>query len=156
MDVTRTTTFFLVFCFLGLTSSAGELAKCLTSATYEQHRLEKENAIRSCFNSYKTYINKDTCYLFLEKNVTKISSTKLSEEINSICFYETTVAKDMKSCLIETKKFKTSGNHDEAVFYCYQQFQDAMNRKECLKVAKQMIYPAKKEYLEQHCFSFND
>ncbi len=134
---------------------AGELARCLFSASEQQHRLEKENSVRQCFNQYKTYINKETCYLFLEKKVSKLSSTKLSEDINSICFYETTPPKNLGSCLVETKKFKNSGNHDEAVFFCYQQYQNKISRKECLNAAEQMIYPFKKEYLREHCFSYN-
>lgn len=78
----------------------------------------------------------------------------MSEEINSICFYETTPAKDMNSCLAETKKFKNATNHDEAVFYCYQQFQDKLTAKDCLKTADQLIYPLKKEYLRQHCHNY--
>lgn len=134
---------------------AGELARCLFTAGEQQHRLEKENSVRQCFNLYKTYINKETCYLFLDKNVSKLSSTKLNEDINSICFYETTAPRDLNSCLIETKKFKSSGNHDEAVFYCFQQFQEKITRKECLKAADKMIYPFKKEYLRGQCYSYN-
>ena len=134
---------------------AGELARCLFSASEQQHRLEKENSVRQCFNQYKTYINKETCYLFLEQKVSKLSSFKLSEDINSICFYETTPPKSLGSCLTETKKFKSSGNHDEAVFFCYQQYQNRISQKECLTAAEQLIYPFKKEYLREHCENFN-
>lgn len=127
------------------------LSDCLISASQQEHRLEKEDSVRFCFNKYKESTSKETCYLFFAQKVPKLASTKLNEEINSICFYETTPAKDMNSCLIETKKFKNAINHDEAVFYCYQQFQDRFKQKDCLKTAEQLIYPLKKEYLQQHC-----
>lgn len=155
MDVHKIFIFIGVSCLISSAVVAGELARCLFSASEQQHRLEKENSVRQCFNQYKTYINKETCYLFLEKKVSKLSSTKLSEDINSICFYETTPPKNLGSCLVETKKFKNSGNHDEAVFFCYQQYQNKISRKECLNAAEQMIYPFKKEYLREHCFSYN-
>lgn len=151
MDVSRLIFSILSIYFISSTASARELSACLLSASYQEHRLEKEDSIRYCFNKYKDSINKETCYLFLAQKASQLASIRLSEEINSICFYETTPAKDMNSCLTETKKFKNSSNHDEAVFYCYQQFQDILTQKDCLKTAEQLIYPLKKEYLRQHC-----
>lgn len=155
MHLRKWITFILFSCLISVTATAGELSQCLYSATYQEHRLEKENSVRACFNKYKSFITKDTCYLFLEKKVSKLSSTRLNEDINSICFYETTLPKDLNSCLLETKRFKSSSNHDEAVFFCYQQYQDRISQKDCLKTASQMIYPAKKEYLQQHCYNHN-
>lgn len=156
MDVGRFVISFIVSCLIGSAAMAGELAQCLFSASEQPHRLEKENSVRHCFNQYKSYINKENCYLFLAQKVSKMSSIKLSEDINAICFYDTSAPKSLNSCLKETKKFKSSGNHDEAVFFCYQQFQDKISQKDCLTAAEQMIYPFKKEYLRQHCYSYNN
>ena len=139
----------LVSCSIG--ADAADLSRCLSLTAYKQHRLEKEDLIRSCFNQYKLVITKETCHSLLTKKVSKLASTKLSDEINALCFYDTTPAKDMNACLKDTKKFKSTANHDEAVFYCYQQFQDKLTQNECLKTADQLIYPLKKEYLQQHC-----
>lgn len=155
MDVCRIIILSLSFCLISLAVTAGELSQCLFAAGNQQHRIEKENAVRLCFTRYKDFINKDTCYLFLAQKVSKLSSTKLNEDISAICFYETTPAKDLKACLLESKKFKSSGNHDEAVFYCYQQFQNLITQKDCLNAAEQMIYPFKKQYLQQQCLTYN-
>lgn len=151
MNATRLIISILSIWLISTTAIAAELSDCLISASQQEHRLEKEDSIRFCFNKYKTSITKEICYLFLEQRVSKLSLRILNEEISSICFYETTPAKDMNSCLTETKKFKNATNHDEAIFYCYQQFQDRLTQKDCLKTAEQLIYPLKKEYLRQHC-----
>lgn len=135
-------------------STARELSRCLSSAASREHRIEKEASIRTCFNEHKTSVSKETCYLSLAQQTLKLASisTQLTEEIKSICFYETTPAKDINICLNEAKKFKTTNNHDEAVFYCHQLFQENLTKKDCLKTANQLIYPLKKEYLKQYCY----
>ena len=150
MDVPRFISILSIF-FLSIAIKATELSNCIYQATYREHRLEKEDSVLFCFNKFKALISKNNCYELLVNKVHPLASTKLNEQVNAICFYETTPASDLKSCLIETKKFKISGNHDEAVFYCYQQFQDNITLKDCLKTANQLIFPLKKEYLLQHC-----
>ena len=126
------------------------LNTCLNKSSSYTHRLEKENTIRNCFQDLKNHISRDNCFSSLDKF--KVSNG-LSEELKSICFYETTLAKNFKGCLTETKKFKGSYNHDDAIFFCVQQFQDNVTSKDCLGAANQMIFPLKKQYLVQHCNS---
>ncbi|MEQ1721668.1 MAG: hypothetical protein ABL930_00740 [Pseudobdellovibrio sp.] len=136
---------------ISLQLGAQELERCLNYATAQEHRLEKEDIIKICFDKFKTKINKSECYSYLNKKVKSLDSTKLNEEITSVCFYETSQTPDLNSCMSETKKFKSSNNHDEAVFYCYQQFQEKLSKADCLKTANQLIFPLKKEYLTNHC-----
>lgn len=156
MNASRLIITILSVCFISAIAAATELARCLDSAVVQNHRLEKEDLIRYCYNKHKKNVDKKTCYLNLADKVSKFSSIKLNEEINTICFYETTSAKSMDSCLSEARKFKNSTNHDEAVFYCYQEFQDLLSKKDCLKTAEQLIYPLKKQYLQQHCLNVRD
>lgn len=86
----------------------------------------------------------------------KLNSSKLLEDLKSTCFYETTPSNDIGSCLKETQYFKNTLNHDEAVFYCFQQFQEKLSKNDCLKTAEQMVYPLKKEYLRQYCSDSNN
>lgn len=155
MNVYRFLIAILSLLVLSAPGLATELSRCLSMTNNQEHRLQKEDTIRYCFNKYKVSISKDSCYTALTKQTPKMSSAKLIEEIKSICFYETNSSKDMNSCLSETKKFKNSANHDEAIFYCFMHFQDSLSKKDCIKTASQLIYPLKKEYLKQYCYSYN-
>ncbi len=155
MDVRRLIISILSILLISSAAKAEELSQCLGSITTHEHRLEKEEAIRLCFNKFKSVISQENCFIYLAKKVPRLASTKLIEDIKSICFYETTSAKDIGSCMNNTKKFKSSSDHDEAVFYCYQQFQEKIGEKECLKIAEKLIYPLKKNYLIQHCLNNN-
>ncbi len=151
VDVFRIISIILVGGLVSLELEAQDFEGCLNFATAQQHRLEKEDTVKTCFNRFKTKINKNECYSFLNKKVKSLDSIRLNEEITSVCFYETSKAPDLNSCMNETKKFKSSNNHDEAVFYCYQQFQEKLSKADCLKTANQLIFPLKKEYLTDHC-----
>lgn len=151
MDVCRIITSILVIGFVSVSLQANEVEQCLTYAVSQEHRLEKEDAVKICFDKFKSRLDKNTCYDLVKKKVRPLDSTKLTEEITSTCFYDTTSATDIHSCLSESKKFKSAYNHDDAVFFCYQQFQEKLGKSECLKAANQMIFPLKKEYLKEHC-----
>lgn len=153
MDVCRIITIILFIGLASLNSQADEIDLCLSEAVSQPHRLEKEEAVKLCFDKLKTKITKNTCYELIKKKVRRLDSSKLNEEITSLCFYETTAATDINSCITESKKFKSPYNHDDAVFFCYQQFQEKLDKNQCLKAADQMIFPLKKEYLQQHCNS---
>jgi hypothetical protein len=142
-----------LFAFCGANAMASNLSSCLSLAAIKEHRIDKEEAVRGCFNLHKNTINKDICYFSLDKKVSKKSSARLIEEMSSICFYETTLPNNLDTCLAETKSFKNSINHDDALFYCYQQFQDKIDAKTCLKIANLFVFPLKKTYLKQHCNS---
>lgn len=154
VDVCRMFFFIFAVALFGLKAPASDLGQCLYAANFNEHRLEKENSVRLCFDKYKSLISKESCYSYLDKKVAKLSSTNLSEDIKGLCFYDTTPAKDLNACATETKKFKVAANHDEALFYCYQQFQENISQKDCLKISGQMIYPSKKNYLKEHCLNF--
>ncbi|MBY0553777.1 hypothetical protein K2P97_04555 [bacterium] len=151
MDVCRIITSILFIGFVSLSLQASEIDQCLSYAVSQEHRLEKEDAVKMCFDKHKSKIDKNTCYNLIKKKVSALDSSKLNEEITSTCFYDTTAAVDINSCLTETKKFKSAYNHDDAVFFCYQQFQEKIGKNECLNAANQLIFPLKKEYLKEHC-----
>ncbi len=151
MDIYRIISTILLVGLISLQLKASELERCLDFAIAQEHRLEKEDTVKICFNKSLLKLNKNKCYSLLNKKVKSLGSTKLNEEITSFCFYEISQVSDLNSCLSETKKFNTSNNHDEAVFYCYQQFQDKTSYADCIKTANQLIFPLKKEYLTSHC-----
>lgn len=127
-----------------------DFSSCLSRASGQQHRLEKENTLRNCFQEFKGEISRDLCFQSLAKF--KISGS-LKENIKSVCFYETTMAKNFNGCMLETKKFNSSYDHDDAIFFCIQQFQDNVTAKDCMGAAEQMVFPLKKQHLVQHCQS---
>ncbi len=145
--------FILILTASALPTKADQFTDCLRIAMSQEHRIEKLNSIRSCFQQYKFSTSKDICYNSIKNLTNKIDSIKLSEELTATCFYEVKIALDIKTCLKESSHFKIAINHDEAVFYCYQEFQNKLNKSECLKTANSLIFPAKKDYLRQHCLT---
>lgn len=149
----RLSTTILLTLLLPISLYASGLDQCLSIIKHQQDRIEKEDTIRFCFDKYKKNITRKSCYSGLVRVASKVNSTRLSEDIKSICFYETGSFKDLKDCLKETENFKNSTNHDEAVFSCFQDFQDVMTKKDCLTTANRLIYPQKKEHLNRYCNS---
>ena len=148
--------FIFVLVLTGASSGlAGDLQNCLTVANKRTHRIDREEGVRFCFTQYKQSTDNNSCVNLLEKSKLKALSSSLKDEMRSLCFYETTPPKDIASCRKDAKKFKDSYNHDEAIFYCYEQFQEKISKKECLESAEDMIFPSKKEYLKEHCLSNN-
>lgn len=149
----RDVLFILSLIFLSVTAAAetAGLNKCLAQATYREHRLEKEDSIRNCFNNHKSALKREVCYKNATKSVNLVHSTTLLNDLISTCFYETESFQNLKDCLVDTDKFKNASAHDEAVFYCYQTFQDKMTKKDCSETAEALIFPAKKNYLSRHC-----
>lgn len=127
------------------------LLRCLGNKNLRGlHRLDREVALRQCYARYKT--SKKTCYRTLKSVIGPQESLRLTEDIRSVCFYDAQpAARTVEDCVQEAAAFKVAAEHDEAVFYCYQQFQEKIDRRQCLKTARQLIYPAKEDYLTQHC-----
>ena len=115
------------------------------------HRLEKEENIKSCFEINKSKMTQQTCFTNSKKVNQFIRSTLLQTQIKNTCFYDTQSFKNVASCLDATKNFTYATDHDDAVFYCYQTFQDKLNQNGCIDVAQKMIFPLKKDYLKRHC-----
>lgn len=153
MWISKITYSFLYVLLISTISYSSNLPQCLSHINYQTHRLDKENNIFYCFDKYRTTTVQNSCFTNLDNMSSKVVSIKLAEEIRSICFYETTPFKDLNSCMKEVKRFKNTANHDEAIFFCFQEFQNKINQKECLKTAKQLIYPSKKDYLIKYCNS---
>lgn len=137
--------------FISQSLMATEFARCLVSASERSHRLEKEESLLECFNKNKMNLSREICFKSITQNLPKSASGSFNEQLLSICFYETVISKDVNSCLHDSEKFKITINHDEAIFYCYQQFQEKISKKECLKIANKLTYPLKKEYFKQYC-----
>ncbi|AGH96255.1 hypothetical protein A11Q_2039 [Pseudobdellovibrio exovorus JSS] len=131
------------------------LGTCLSqNISRNQHRLDKEDNARQCFEANKEQLSKQACYHYLRKVIEPLDSIRLSNDLRTLCFYEALpLPTTIEACLSETKRFENASAHDEAVFYCYQQFQNQIDQKTCLKTAKLLIFPQKENYLTQHCLS---
>ena len=137
-------------------AAATGLSQCLARGEQREHRLDREASLRLCFDQHKGALTKELCFQHVAKSRTASASTTLSEELKAVCFYETSGFAAIRECLKDSGRFRAAGHHDEAVFYCFQMFQDKLTRKECLLTAKNMIFPAKKNYLSQHCNEVGD
>lgn len=151
-NVVRTFLLILVFGF-GLSAHAGPFEACLDQVKRTEHRLTRLESLQSCFEKNKDLISETTCYAAIKKIQIHEKSIELAEKLNSICFYDTSRFKNINACLQKISVFQIANNHDEAVFDCYRQFQTKLSQKECLKVSEKLKYPAKKEYLQNHCYS---
>lgn len=137
---------------LGCSAFAGPFESCLNQVKKTDHRLARVESIQSCFEKNKDLISDDACFAAIKKIQTHEKSIELSEKLNSICFYDVSRFKTVDACLQKTAIFQIANNHDEALFDCYRQFQADIQQKECLKISSMMKYPAKKEYLQNHCY----
>lgn len=147
---------YVLLFFVTFSASIGQadpLQNCLSSSVYHEHRIEKEDNVKFCFDKYKSSITQESCYKSIRRNSLLINTSRLHNFTTSVCFYETTNHASLEACNQAAKKFKGAAEHDEALFYCYQTFQDKVSRKDCLKTSEKMIFPAKKEYLKRHCLN---
>lgn len=135
---------------------AADLRACMARAESQNHRLDREDAVRNCFTSFKSYMKRDTCFAEIRKNRSAQASSTLTEDLKAVCFYETTGYANASDCIKESRKFISAGDRDEGVFYCYQVFQEKLDKKQCLAVAKHLIFPGKREHLSEHCLELGD
>ena len=142
----------LVFVFAQAAFSS-ELDTCVKTVLSHTklYRIDKEESIKNCFELNKNKLNQDVCFEKAKNIRGWMHSSKLQTQMTSTCFYDTQPFKNVSSCLNATKNFTLAGDHDEAVFYCYQTFQENLNQDQCITVANQMVFPAKKDYLKRHC-----
>lgn len=124
---------------------------CLAKADTISYRLDRLEALRACFNSHKAELNRESCNQIINTKIKQQYSIKLTQDLQNFCFYEMAKTKNLKSCLREAHHIQSANDHDEAVFYCYQEFQDNMSRENCMMTSKQFVFPAKSDYLKQHC-----
>ena len=136
-----------------LSAQATTLDTCLAVAAKNDHRLNRFDSTLDCFQKSKNVINSDSCFAAVQNLKSGQTSIELNERLRSYCFYDASQFKNVKSCLSKTAAFQLAINHDEAVFECYNQFQENLNQKQCLKISDLLKYPAKKEYLESHCLT---
>jgi hypothetical protein len=142
--------FFILF--FGINGFASEkLQKCLDSSVFHEHRIEKEENVMFCFDQVKNLIPKADCYFAIESHPNLINTYRLKLFTHNICFYDSKPHENLNTCLRDAARFGSATEHDNALFHCYQIFQEKASRKECLTVAKKMKFPAKKNYLENHC-----
>jgi hypothetical protein len=137
--------------FAGVSAGADELEKCLSSVSAMTHRIEREDAVARCFTNFTQTTGKDACFGHIEKFKSLVSSSHLNSLALNSCFYESVSYKSMRDCMQDTKLFKNANDHDEAIFFCYQTFQDRVNKEECTQAARKLVFPAKREYLLNHC-----
>ena len=135
---------------------AADLSPCLARAESKGHRLDREDAVKACFEKNKSLIKHEDCFKQARANRSAQSSESLKEDLKAICFYETSGYDGINDCLLQSRRFRSSNERDEAVFYCYQIFQDKLNSKKCLRVAENLIFAAKREHLTQHCIEAGD
>lgn len=115
------------------------------------HRIDKEDGIKNCFEINKAILTKEVCYQKAEIIKNTIHSSRLHSKILNTCFYDVGIFTNVKNCLAATRNFQLANDHDDAVFYCYQSFQESINQTSCLNVANELIFPMKKDYLKRHC-----
>ena len=142
----------LVTLFLiGLNASATSIELCLASAKKKTHVIDQHSAIEDCFQENLNQLTLQKCFSLVKEIDKNKKFYDLGETLNTMCFYSTSPFNSIKSCIAGTSKFKTADSHDEAVFDCYRQFQTELSQKQCIEVSRKLIYPAKKDYLFQHC-----
>ncbi len=144
---------FCSFIFMSYLGNATTLDLCLATAAKNDHRLNRFDATLECFQKSKSSIGSDSCFTAVQNLKPGQTSIELNERLRSYCFYDASQFKTIKMCLAKVNAFQLAINHDEAVFECYNQFQENLTQKQCLKISELLKYPAKKEYLKAHCFS---
>lgn len=144
---------FLSSLFLSALCFASPLELCLDSALRKGHRLNRIDATYMCFIKNKNLINSEMCFSSVQNLKPGQTSIELNEKLKSLCFYEVSLFKNIKSCLQKAPVFTLAINHDEAILECYNQFQENLNQKQCLKISKLLKYPSKKDYLAAHCLT---
>ena len=137
--------------FISILGQAAALDSCLTTASKIDHRLNRFDATLECFQKSKNAVSSDSCFLAVQNLKPGQTSIELNERLRSHCFYEASQFKTVELCLAKAEIFQLAINHDEAVFECYNQFQENLNQKQCLKLSELLKYPAKKDYLDAHC-----
>ena len=148
----RNITQIIFILFFSINSFASEkLKKCLDSSVFHEHRIEKEENVMFCFDQFKNLISKADCFSTIESHPNLISTYRLKLYTQNICFYDSKPHENLNTCLKDAERFGRATEHDNALFYCYQIFQEKTSQKECLGVAKKMKFPVKKNYLENHC-----
>ncbi len=144
----------LVLILMGLFVSLAQaqpLQQCLNNINQKEHRLDRQAQTLQCFRDYRSAIDMDGCFDLVSK--VKLKSADLIQNLHSICFYETTLFKDLNSCSLKASAFATADQHDDALFECYRQFQNQLDQKQCIELSRKLIYPTKKKYLLNHCLN---
>lgn len=137
--------------FLSHMALAGEIESCLEQAQKVPYKIDREKRIESCFRFNKAKVSHQRCFNLAAQANDPKKSLDLAETLSSICFYEISDFKELKSCTQAAATFQIADNHDEAVFDCYRQFQSQITKKQCLELSRQLTYPLKRDYLLQHC-----
>ena len=148
-----TRTFILItLLFSALSASARSFSQCV-SLNSSLPQFEQEEALVDCFETNKSNLSSGSCYAAIHKIKAAQKSATLNERLKTICFYDVSLFKNDKLCMARASEFSIAENHDEALFECFNQFQESMNQKSCLEMSSKLIYPAKKEHLRQHCLN---
>ncbi len=143
---------FLILLFLFSTNTySAPIETCIANARKNGNMIERKQALENCFKFNKNKISKKQCFDFATQINQSLRYSDLAETLNSICFYETTSFDSLQICLSGASNFAIADNHDEAIFDCYRQFQTTLSQNQCIAVSRKLIYPAKKNYLFQHC-----
>lgn len=143
----------VVFLSLSRGSFAAEnsFGTCMRTANRFEHRIDRMENIRNCFETEKKNLTAETCLAVVNQKIRDKYTTRFEDELRSICIYETTSLASLEKCEVQADKFRSSYNHDDAIFFCFQQFQEKLSKKQCLNSAAKLIFPLKRDYLKQHC-----
>lgn len=153
MDVISQKIILFIVLFFGFNAFSSTMEVCLESAKKRTHVLDQHIAIEDCFQANLDRLSAQQCFSYAKQLNKNKKFYDLSETLNTLCFYSTSTFNDVKSCIAGSRNFAIADNHDEAVFDCYKQFQNTLSQKQCIELSRQLIYPAKKDYLFQHCQS---
>ena len=115
------------------------------------HRIDKEDSLYNCLEIHKSNLTKDSCFKKVNKLNNFVHSAQLHTRLKTICFYEAGSFDTMNSCIKTSSQFELANEHDDALFYCYQSFQETISQTQCIGLANRLIFPLKKDYLKRHC-----
>lgn len=155
MNVTRQIflILFLVFSVFQI-AQASELDHCLARVHQIKgtHIVTREEQVRTCFKNNKKNISANLCFRAVAQDPLVAKSINFKEEMNSFCFYQVAQFSTPRECMAKIQIFSSADNRDEAVFSCYQKFQNQIGRQLCLQMSEQMVFDEKKDHLQNRCF----
>lgn len=128
----------IVIIFISSLGFSSTLETCLSTPT--------ENT-KNCVEKNIKIITLSSCFSAAEK----IKSSLSKENLKQFCFYEVSEFPSLKTCLNAASGMEIAVHHDDAIFDCVRQFQDAMDLNLCRKISKKMKYVEKAEHLVRKC-----
>lgn len=116
-------------------------------SSYEMCLKQSDQSTSDCLKKYVKNINLESCYSSLQS----VRSQNAQEKIKNFCFYQISDFPNLKNCVTKATKFYEAENKDHALFECYLQFSQSISKSSCRQIADHMIYPDKKNHMNNIC-----